>query len=406
MSRILFAWELGGNYGHISKLLPLARLLRQRGHEPIFAVRDLAVASTLIGKEFACLQATQSPKPVRQPRVPVSYADILSGAGFGSRDALGGMLHAWRGLFDLFKPGVVVAQFAPTAIVAARQVSLPTLQMDTGFECPPEAEPYPCFRPWMKVSRETLLEREEDLLQNVNTVCGRKYKDLRTGLRPNVSLLTTVPELDHYPGRRGGHYIGPLFTLNEGRELTWKTTNNKRVFAYLRPFPELATLLRELKQSQVEVVAVIPGIDQKLMDTFSGYSFRIVSDQIMLDRVLPQADLVISHCGHGLASASLLHGVPSLSIPTMIEQWMTARNLERLKVGLGLTREALRKQGCASALHSLLSDTSYKEHVAAIAEKYKLYDQGKTIARLALTIERMAEGTQNTNRGELIDAAT
>jgi len=396
MSRILFAWELGGNYGHLSKLIPLAHLLQQRGHEPVFVVRDLAVATVLMGKEFTCLQTPRPSESIRQSRVPVSYADILTGAGLGDRNTLDGMLHAWQGLFNLVKPDVVIAQFAPTVILAARQAALPILQLDTGFECPPEIQPYPCFRPWMKISRDTLLEREEQLLQTVNTVCHQSYNNLHTALRPDVALLTTLPELDHYP-RRGGRYIGPLFSIDSGEELAWQTTDSKRIFVYLRPFTELPVLLNELKQSQAEVVAVIPGIDCKLADSFSGERFRILSGQVRLDRLLPQADLVISHGGHGLTSASLLQGVPSLAVPTMIEQWMTARNLERLKIGRGVTRAALRKQGCSDALDGLLQNVSYTEHAMTLAAKYQSYDQHRTISRLAVTVDRMAEGRQQQN---------
>ncbi|MHB8149267.1 MAG: glycosyltransferase [Desulfobulbia bacterium] len=395
MSRVLLAWELGENYGHLSTLLPLARMLRQRKHEPIFVVRDLAVASVLLGKEFSFLQAPLPSESNRQSRVPVSYADILSGRGFGKRDVLAGILHAWQVLFDLVKPEMVVAQFAPTAIVAARQASIPSLQMDTGFECPPEVRPYPCFRPWMKITREALLEREDALLQTINVVCGWRSEDLRTALRADLSLLITLQELDHYSGRRGGRYIGPIFSHNTGEKFAWQHTTGKRVFVYLRPFPELRALLAELRQSRAEVIAVIPGIDRELADSFSSEQFRIISQQVRLETLLSQADLVVSHGGHGLTSAFLLQGVPLLVFPIMIEQWMTARNLERMKTGLRVSREALRKHGCASALSDLLTDPLYSERAAAVAAKYRSYDQNKTIDRLALTVEQMTAGIQN-----------
>ena len=41
MSRIFIAWELGGGMGHIQRLYPVAKGLRARGHEVVFAVRDL-----------------------------------------------------------------------------------------------------------------------------------------------------------------------------------------------------------------------------------------------------------------------------------------------------------------------------------------------------------------------------
>ena len=41
MARVLLAWELGGNYGHLVALRALACELRRRGHECVFAVLAL-----------------------------------------------------------------------------------------------------------------------------------------------------------------------------------------------------------------------------------------------------------------------------------------------------------------------------------------------------------------------------
>lgn len=391
MSRILLAWELGGNFGHLSRLLPLARLLCQHGHEPIFAVRDLATASIMIGREFPVLQAPLPPGVDKRPVVPVSHADILAEAGFGSKDTLGGMLHAWQGLIGLFGPDVIVAQFAPTAIVAARQASIPTVCPDTGFESPPQVSPFPCFRPWLKVSHERLLEKEANLLSIINAACNGNSRSLNAALRADLTLLTTLPELDHYPGRQGGRYIGPLFQVDEGEKVNWQSERDKRIFVYLRPFPELPVVLNDLKNTGAEVIAAIPGVETNVEAAFSSEYFRIIPRQGRLDALLPQADLVVSHGGHGLVSASLLQGVPSLVIPTMIEQWLTACNLEGLGAGLGITRELLRKRGCSGLLSCLLTEAAHKEQATALATKYQAYDQQKTISRLACTVERMAK---------------
>ena len=51
MARILFAWELGANLGHLGALVTLAKALRSRGHEAMFAVRDLAASATVAAPE-------------------------------------------------------------------------------------------------------------------------------------------------------------------------------------------------------------------------------------------------------------------------------------------------------------------------------------------------------------------
>ena len=44
MSRILYAWELGGGGGHLNDLKIIGGALRSRGHEVCFALKDLAPA--------------------------------------------------------------------------------------------------------------------------------------------------------------------------------------------------------------------------------------------------------------------------------------------------------------------------------------------------------------------------
>ena len=58
MSKILYAWELGGGYGHIGPFYPVAMELKKRGHEVIFTLKDLEHIDALLGKDyFPYLQA-------------------------------------------------------------------------------------------------------------------------------------------------------------------------------------------------------------------------------------------------------------------------------------------------------------------------------------------------------------
>lgn len=49
MSRILFAWELGGGYGHLGPFRPIAEALLAQGHELTLAVRDVERAHAVFG---------------------------------------------------------------------------------------------------------------------------------------------------------------------------------------------------------------------------------------------------------------------------------------------------------------------------------------------------------------------
>ena len=125
MSRILYAWELGMGYGHVGSVLPLAMRLQERGHEIVFALRDLSHAERFLGRRgFALLQAPVWMGDKRGPELPVSYADMLANFGFPDRAGLTAMVRAWRGLYALVRPDLLMIDHGPTALLAARGTGL------------------------------------------------------------------------------------------------------------------------------------------------------------------------------------------------------------------------------------------------------------------------------------------
>lgn len=397
MSRILFAWELGANFGHLSKQLPVARVLRSRGHEVLFASKDIGIAHRTLAKDG--FRFVQSPlprvrgKPIREP---VSFADILAEAGFSDHETLSGLIRAWQSLFEVYRPDVLVGDYAPVAQLAARLSGLPCMQLATGFDCPPAVAPFPCFRPWLGVTKEALLEKEKLLLKNLNAICSRQnvpvFSSLQRALRADVTLLATLPELDHYP-RRDGRYIGPLFAVDDGAEFHWPERDAPRIFVYLRQYPKLPEILEALSQCGANVIAFIPGIGDEQRQAFASEHLRISASPVKLAHLLPRMNLAIAHAGHGLAAASLLAGVPMLMIPTNIEQWLLTRNIGHLGAGIGVARDAI-QDGFAPALEQLLTDTAYQEKAGAIAGKYGSYNQSQVVERIANTVERLPQHMQ------------
>lgn len=391
--RFLFAWEQGGNLGHLSKLLLIARQMRDRGHEILFAVKDVGTAHQLLdGEGFSFVQCPLAVGVGKPKREPVSFADILVEAGFADRNILSGLIHAWQTLFDAYRPAVLLAQYAPAALIAARLAGLASLKVDIAFESPPAVSPYPSFRPWLKVPKEELLKSETLIMANINAIRQRRgaapHEKLHQALAGDVALLATLPELDHYPGRRGGRYVGPLFVVNDGDELFWSDRNVPHIFLYLRPFPGLAKILKTLDQSGADVIAFVPGIGDELKNSFTGGSLRVSSSRLKLETLLPQMDLAINHANHGTVAATQLAGVPMLAIPGTVEQWMISRNLEQMGTAIGMKTDRVALEFEAS-LKKVLSDTTYRTKAGDFAAKYAGYDQDRVVMRLANTLEKM-----------------
>ena len=150
MSNVLLAWELGAGLGHAGRLKPLAIELRARGHRVSMALRDLVHTRRLLSD--LSVPRLQAPawlhKSVGAPAAAASLAEILLGYAYLDADALEGLVLGWRDLISLTSADVVVTDYAPTAVAAARMLGVATVAVGPGFWVPPAGRPLPSIRDW------------------------------------------------------------------------------------------------------------------------------------------------------------------------------------------------------------------------------------------------------------------
>ncbi|MEW6100484.1 MAG: hypothetical protein AB1666_14965 [Pseudomonadota bacterium] len=120
MARVLIAWELGEAFGHLARCLRLAEGLVARGHTVTLALKDVRLpAGQRLGSGLTVLPAPLSPQAGAGGRAPVNYTDVLRVCGFANAQDVAALLNAWRGIHTLARPDVLVADHAPTALLAA-----------------------------------------------------------------------------------------------------------------------------------------------------------------------------------------------------------------------------------------------------------------------------------------------
>jgi UDP:flavonoid glycosyltransferase YjiC (YdhE family) len=215
LSRILLVWQLGGNLGHIMRLRTLARALRARGHHVTFAFEDTRSAADLRAEGFSVIQAPvlRSRGP-DHPREPISYPEMLFHCGFADAPALTAAVRAWRALYRMLAPDLIVFDHAPVALLAARSIGIPRVVVGTGFCSPPRVAPMPTIRPWEDISPARLERSEERALDTANAVMralsGEPLRYFHDLFDVEENILATLPELDHYVVRKGVRYWGPI----------------------------------------------------------------------------------------------------------------------------------------------------------------------------------------------------
>lgn len=391
MSRILIAWELGGNYGHLVRCLPIAEGLRQRGHDVVFAVRDTRTAAELLGpKDFLFLQTPLVGKKPRLARHPVNYPEILLGEGYADSLGLLGVVRAWQALLQLGRPDVLLADHAPTALLAAHLAGIPHLAIGNGFAIPPDVSPLPSIRPWESISKARLLHAEESVDAAIADVAEKLGFHGNLGLRDLFSkgdLLDTFAELDHYGEREGGNYIGPIFSLASAQRVAWREAQSRKVVAYLRPdMPGFLALMAALSEMDAEKLCVIPGLAPEQARRLVHRRLRIALKPVLLGPLLDTADISVTYGGGGATSEALLSGIPLLLVPCYVEQYLGARPVEALGAGI-VVGENRKRDGFSKDLTALLDDTRYRACARQFADKYAGFTPQGAVAKAIAAIE-------------------
>lgn len=387
MARYLFAWELGGDYGHLARLLPVALDLRSRGHEVVLAVRDLMGAEKLLTPHgLTYFQAPLWLRKVTQLPAAISYPELLMRFGFLNATALTGICKAWRNLIGQLQPDAVVLDHAPTALLATRGLPLARVNFGTGFCIPPHARPMPHFRWWQRENMARLQDSERHAVATANQVLVELGAPTMAGMGElrdcDATLMCTFAELDHYPERNENDYLGPIFSLGQGLDMPWPAADGPRVFAYLKPeYAGLDAILAALQTSGASVLAHVPGAARQTLQKFSSAAMVVSPDPLDIDRMRTGCDLAICHGGAGTTAAMLLAGKPLMVFPMQMEQTMGAHRLAAMGAGVALTAQD--SAPMPRLLRRALADPALSRCAQAFATRYQGYDQKQTIRTAA-----------------------
>lgn len=403
--RILFAWELGRNHGHVGQFADVALKLHQRGHRLAFALRDPEVFAPLRPRFGDCpvLQAPHhpacAPPPGQPPFGPLFYPDELLNCGYHDTDTIAALIDRWQSLFEQFQPDLLVTQAAPTALLAARGREFPTAALGHGYDVPHLETPMPVFRHWEPYDKARLSQRERALLWRINSALQKRgitrlstFADM---LKADRTFLCTLAEFDHYPQRAAypGHinYLGPIYKVDSGLEVKWNAGGRHRVFAYLHPtsniFRPVMHGLLELPHDY-DVVVAAPGISPPLAAGLRHPNLRIFDTAVRLDGLLDECDLGINHANPGTCCALVMRGKPVLMFPTQVEQLMFAHAV--CKTGSGALL-AGRPNGSRirRAIEQLLECRECQRAAKRVARRYADLGNDRITTRIATDLEKL-----------------
>lgn len=391
MPRVAFAWELGGELGHAMSCAGFARPLHARGHRIALIFRELAALAHLPETSaYDRFAAPVFPYEGARMQLPSSLADILLGCGYADRDWLARALAQWIGLLRDWKADLLAADYAPTALLAARVLGLRRVSLGNSFAVPPPFTPLPPFRFDRPAPPEAVAEADARALASVNGalagVGAPPLAALHEIFATDENFLCSFPELDAYGNRPTSNYWGPRFRDDAGVSVHWPAGSGARVLVYVKKdLPQIDALIALFVSSSSRVIAFIPGLDAARRERLEGPQ-RIVSEKpVRYAPLLKDCDLYVNQAGSA-ATGVLMAGIPQLMFPAQYEQYLTALRIAQIGAGQGLLSAATSRQ-VADAFHAVLTEPRFRAAARAYAKRYPSYSPAEQQRRIVKRLE-------------------
>mgnify|MGYP000020714363 FL=1 len=171
---------------------------------------------------------------------------------------------------------------------------------------------------------------------------------------------------------------------------SWKAPDNGKPLLYsslgtaFNNWPEYYPILFDaVRDLDINVFAALGSIDPaSLKDIPANVEVGQMVPQL---DILSQASVFITHAGMGGTGEAIYYGVPMIAIPQMEEQAITARQIEKLGLGVAfLDKSAITSEALKTAIQKLLTDPSYKAAAEQFSADMKTLGGAKASAEALL----------------------
>jgi len=387
---------------HVSRLLEISKVLRQRGHEVLFAGHGkyLQVASwdDFATRELAYISVEQVVKAVRSQKLWELYPEVQ----------LREYIAAELKLYNEFQPDLILLDNRPTArtsadIAGLKSAAVVNVHMSV-------YKRFPFFSLANMLGSESfpgvgLADRlgnigecffyDRLVMRGLNKI--RKEKGLKSLYsyqheEGDITLFADTPEFN--PVRTlppHGHYIGPLTwhnSLPAPSCLEQLRDDQPRVYMSLgsEGLEDLIEHLGILARQGIQVIVATgaAAIDKSVAVPEGVF----LEEYINTDKLLPHCDLVCCHGGNGTLYQALSYGIPVVVVATHQEQAYGGKRIQRLGLGRTMMFKTVKKQGfepIRRAIEEVLKKPEYRERTQLFSSHLRGYKSAELAATIVET---------------------
>jgi len=370
--RILFALEIGGNSGHIGRAMAMARAATRRGCITAISASDIAALKRFAGDDLdmPVFQTAKPPSGDENNRPSINHAEILIRFfGYDNESALLGMVSQWLATIDEFKPSVIVSDYAPTAVIAARIRGIRVVSICSGFGIPPDTVPMPSFFRNQAITSGVLLSLEYRALSSVNAIMSKfgrpSFNRLSLLFNTDTVIIDNPLDLDLWGGIKGRFYTGGIAhddTKSHVR-LEWpqeRPQGSVRILSYLHAHSRgLVQALEAMNRSGADVICTVAGLSDEAAMAFCSNRMLVTNRRINVYDLVTDATVALSYGGAGFIRMAINAGAPLVLVSDIVEQMLNSTKIVSLGAGK-LVNPSASSNDILEAINTVASNESYR----------------------------------------------
>jgi len=392
---------------HISRPLLIAKELRNRGHEVVFAGES--PKTKFIEKEGFTVHSLYEPDP------DMLFGNIRKGKlRFVSEAEIEMMIEADLALYKEVKPDIVLTDGRFTAPISTHIAGLRHVAIVNASSTEHRALPYIPFFEWIPnwlIKRDTLLWKIFDLINlkleifvfdNVMSIFKRlskKYGLKKTVTATNcltgkdITFFADIPE--YFPTKNlpeNYYYIGPLTWKNNIPPPSWwpPEKGNKPLIYMTMGTTGIGDFFHKVYEifKTSEMIAIITtGAQATGIETIDGKIY--IESFIDGDLVMEECDLVVCHGGNGTIYQALQHGKPVIGIPTIPDQRFNMRRVEALGIGKMLSWRDFSNnpESLLELIRFVIKERSFYQNALKFKDILSTYNAAKTAADIISVVQ-------------------
>ena len=307
----------------------------------------------------------------QQGRLAQRWSSWLAKGGFFTEDILRTRFAWWHETFLRLRPALVVAEYCPTALLAARALGIPCCATGNAYGLPPATmDSFPSLAPG---EDNGILLDEEKLLDAVNAVVVpyglHPLNRLPAIYKSDVALPSGVKLWDPYAEWRRDELILPIENFppladGHGTELF--------IYFSVNEFDEGA-ILDAVASLDMPARCFAPKLSvQARAKLASSPNIHIETAPVPQREIVARARMVLCAGQAGTMALSALSGLPVVALPRQSEQATNARAAAQLSSCRCLTRPERTKDSILAALSELWSDPLVRKEALKTAAKLRL----------------------------------